>query len=168
MRLAASSWGGLTFEAATLPRVSGLAGQNPATTSMIEARVREAQNNGEQPKRVQIWMRSKKYLRSFSEQSCPAKIPTLPRITVLIMKRFNVPTIRRRRKLRKRPSKKEKATLGCRTCLTSNAAPRLSRSNWQRTFTSRASVRSCARARKPSSLISWSAIFRRNAFWSSI
>ena len=48
--------GGLTFEAATLPRVSGLAGQNPATTSMIEARVREAQNNGEQPKRVQIWM----------------------------------------------------------------------------------------------------------------
>jgi monofunctional biosynthetic peptidoglycan transglycosylase len=48
--------GGLTFEAATLPRVGGLANQNPATTSMIEARVREAQNNGTQPKRVQIWM----------------------------------------------------------------------------------------------------------------
>ena len=48
--------GGLTFEAATLPRVSGLAIQNPATSSMIEARVREAQNSGAQPKRVQIWM----------------------------------------------------------------------------------------------------------------
>ena len=48
--------GGLTFEAATLPRVSGLANQNPATTSMIEARIREAQSNGTQPKRVQIWM----------------------------------------------------------------------------------------------------------------
>ena len=48
--------GGLTFEAATLPRVSGLVTQNPATSSMIEARVREAQNNGVQPKRLQIWM----------------------------------------------------------------------------------------------------------------
>lgn len=48
--------GGLTFEAATLPWVSGLATQNPATSSMIEARVREAQINGVQPKRVQIWM----------------------------------------------------------------------------------------------------------------
>ncbi len=48
--------GGLTFEAATLPHVLGLANQNPATTSMIEARVREAQSNGAQPKRAQIWM----------------------------------------------------------------------------------------------------------------
>jgi len=48
--------GGLTFEAATLPRVSGLATQNPTTSSMIEARVREAQNSGAQPKRVQIWV----------------------------------------------------------------------------------------------------------------
>src|SRR6266404_1234851 len=48
--------GGLVFEAATVPRVSGLANQNPATTSMIEARVREAQSNGNQSKRVQIWM----------------------------------------------------------------------------------------------------------------
>jgi monofunctional biosynthetic peptidoglycan transglycosylase len=48
--------GGLTFEAATLPRVSALRDQNPTTTSMIEARVREAQSNGVQPKRVQIWV----------------------------------------------------------------------------------------------------------------
>src|SRR5437667_12090641 len=47
--------GGLSFEAATLPRVSVLRDQNPATTSLIETRNREAQNNGTQPKRMQIW-----------------------------------------------------------------------------------------------------------------
>src|SRR6185295_5816899 len=48
--------GGLIFEAATLPRVGALANENPATTSMIVTRVREAQRNGQQPKRVQIWV----------------------------------------------------------------------------------------------------------------
>jgi len=48
--------GGLSFEAATFPRVSVLRDQNPATTSLIETRNREAQNNGTQPKRVQIWV----------------------------------------------------------------------------------------------------------------
>src|SRR6266404_6705649 len=48
--------GGLIFEAATLPRVATLRNQNPATTSMIETRVREAERNGVQPKRVQIWV----------------------------------------------------------------------------------------------------------------
>lgn len=48
--------GGLIFEAATLPRPADLRDQNPATTSMIETRIREAQNKGAQPKRVQIWV----------------------------------------------------------------------------------------------------------------
>jgi monofunctional biosynthetic peptidoglycan transglycosylase len=48
--------GGLIFEAITLPRAGALRNQNPATTSMIEARLREAQQNGQQPKRVQIWV----------------------------------------------------------------------------------------------------------------
>lgn len=48
--------GGLIFEAATLLRVSTLATENPATTSMIETRIREAERNGQQPKRVQIWV----------------------------------------------------------------------------------------------------------------
>ncbi|HYW71727.1 MAG TPA: transglycosylase domain-containing protein, partial [Pyrinomonadaceae bacterium] len=48
--------GGLIFEAATLPHVGTLATENPATTSMIETRIREAQQNGQPPKRVQIWM----------------------------------------------------------------------------------------------------------------
>ena len=47
--------GGLIFEAVTLPRVSALRDQNPATTSLIEARNREARSNGTEPKRVQIW-----------------------------------------------------------------------------------------------------------------
>ena len=38
--------GGLIFEAASLPHVGGLATENPATTSMIETRLREAQRNG--------------------------------------------------------------------------------------------------------------------------
>jgi monofunctional biosynthetic peptidoglycan transglycosylase len=48
--------GGFAFEAATLPRVSALREQNPATTSMIETRIREARNSGVEPKRVQIWV----------------------------------------------------------------------------------------------------------------
>jgi monofunctional biosynthetic peptidoglycan transglycosylase len=48
--------GGLLFEAATLPRTSALQTQNPATTSLIEARNREFRRNGLEPKRVQIWM----------------------------------------------------------------------------------------------------------------
>jgi len=48
--------GGLIFEAATLPRVATLRDQNPATTSMIEARIREAERNSIQPRRVQIWV----------------------------------------------------------------------------------------------------------------
>src|SRR6266403_2461636 len=47
--------GGLSFEVATLPSVAALQSENPATTSMIETRVREAERNGVQPKRVQIW-----------------------------------------------------------------------------------------------------------------
>ncbi len=48
--------GGLGFEAATLPSVSSLRTQNPATTSMIEVRNRDARANGSEPKRVQIWV----------------------------------------------------------------------------------------------------------------
>ena len=47
--------GGLVFEAVTLPRVSSLRDQNPATTSLIEARNRESRNKGVEPKRAQIW-----------------------------------------------------------------------------------------------------------------
>jgi len=47
--------GGLVFEAVTLPRVSSLRDQNPATTSLIEARNREARSKGVEPKRAQIW-----------------------------------------------------------------------------------------------------------------
>lgn len=48
--------GGLSFEVATLPSFSTLRDQNPATTSMIETRNREARDKGVEPKRVQIWM----------------------------------------------------------------------------------------------------------------
>jgi len=48
--------GGLLFEAVMLPRAAELKDQNPATTSMIETRIREAQRSGVQPKRVQIWV----------------------------------------------------------------------------------------------------------------
>jgi monofunctional glycosyltransferase len=48
--------GGLGFEAATFPRVASLRDDNPASTSMIETRAREARNNGAEPKRVQIWV----------------------------------------------------------------------------------------------------------------
>ena len=48
--------GGLLFEVLMLPRAADLRDQNPATTSMIETRIREAERAGAQPKRVQIWV----------------------------------------------------------------------------------------------------------------
>jgi monofunctional glycosyltransferase len=48
--------GGLIFEAATLPSFSAISDQNPATTSLIETRIREAQRKGVQPKRFQVWV----------------------------------------------------------------------------------------------------------------
>src|SRR5260370_12186477 len=48
--------GSMAFEVATLPSVSALRDQNPATTSMIETRNREARDSGALSKRVQIWM----------------------------------------------------------------------------------------------------------------
>lgn len=44
------------YEIATFPRVARLRDQNPATTSLIEARAEEAQSRNEQPKRAQTWM----------------------------------------------------------------------------------------------------------------
>ncbi|HEV2905341.1 MAG TPA: transglycosylase domain-containing protein, partial [Pyrinomonadaceae bacterium] len=48
--------GGLIFEAVTLPSFSDLATQNPATTSLIEARNREARRKAVEPKRFQVWV----------------------------------------------------------------------------------------------------------------
>jgi monofunctional biosynthetic peptidoglycan transglycosylase len=48
--------GGLLFEALMLPRVSALSTQNPATTSLIETRIQQAQRKGVEPRRVQIWV----------------------------------------------------------------------------------------------------------------
>ena len=48
--------GFVLFEAVMLPRVSALSTQNPATTSLIETRVLQAQRRGIEPRRVQIWV----------------------------------------------------------------------------------------------------------------
>ncbi len=48
--------GGVLFEALMLPRVSALQTQNPATTSLIQTRIQQAQRKGAQPRRVQIWV----------------------------------------------------------------------------------------------------------------
>ncbi len=48
--------GWIIFEFITFPNTSRLRDQNPETTSMIEARIKEAQARGEQPRRVQAWV----------------------------------------------------------------------------------------------------------------
>jgi len=48
--------GAVIFEVATFPNISSMRTQNPATTSLIEAREREAIARGEQPKRWQTWV----------------------------------------------------------------------------------------------------------------
>ena len=44
------------YEVATFPRVSELQTRNPETTSMIETRLKEAREEGREPKRVQQWV----------------------------------------------------------------------------------------------------------------
>src|SRR6185503_7152610 len=48
--------GVLLFEVIMAPRFSSLSTQNPATTSLIETRIRQAERKGVQPRRVQIWV----------------------------------------------------------------------------------------------------------------
>lgn len=48
--------GWLIFEVVTFPNISKLRDQNPESTSMIDTRIREARDKGEQPKRVQNWV----------------------------------------------------------------------------------------------------------------
>jgi monofunctional biosynthetic peptidoglycan transglycosylase len=48
--------GVLLFEVTIVPRFSSLSTQNPATTSLIETRIRQAERKGVQPRRVQIWV----------------------------------------------------------------------------------------------------------------
>jgi monofunctional biosynthetic peptidoglycan transglycosylase len=46
----------MLYEIATFPRVGRLRDNNPETTAMIETRLQEARERGEQPKRVQQWV----------------------------------------------------------------------------------------------------------------
>src|SRR5215217_8267015 len=44
------------YEVVTFPRVSELRTKNPETTSMIETRLKEAREDGREPKRIQQWV----------------------------------------------------------------------------------------------------------------
>ena len=48
--------GWLCYEVITFPNISRLRTENPASTSLIETRIKEAIKRGEQPKRVQVWV----------------------------------------------------------------------------------------------------------------
>ncbi|HEX8143036.1 MAG TPA: transglycosylase domain-containing protein [Pyrinomonadaceae bacterium] len=48
--------GWLGYEFITFPSISKLRTENPATTSLIETRIKEAKARGEEPRRYQIWV----------------------------------------------------------------------------------------------------------------
>jgi monofunctional biosynthetic peptidoglycan transglycosylase len=48
--------GVIAFEGIMFFRISRLRSENPVTTSLIEARVAEAKDGGQQPKRMQVWV----------------------------------------------------------------------------------------------------------------
>lgn len=48
--------GWLGYEFITFPSISKLRAENPATTSLIETRIKEARGRGEEPKRSQTWV----------------------------------------------------------------------------------------------------------------
>jgi monofunctional glycosyltransferase len=49
--------GVVAYEAIMLIRISRLRTENPVTTSMIDARASEARSQGQQPKRIQVWVK---------------------------------------------------------------------------------------------------------------
>ncbi|MFN2516513.1 MAG: transglycosylase domain-containing protein [Pyrinomonadaceae bacterium] len=48
--------GFIAYQTIMFIRISHLGSENPATTSLIEARIREARSRGERPKREQVWV----------------------------------------------------------------------------------------------------------------
>jgi monofunctional biosynthetic peptidoglycan transglycosylase len=46
----------IVYEVVTFPRVADLQAENPKTTSMIETRLKEAREDGREPRRVQQWV----------------------------------------------------------------------------------------------------------------
>src|SRR3954466_16219104 len=46
----------VVYEVVTFPRVTQLRTKNPETTSMIETRLKEARDEGREPRRVQQWV----------------------------------------------------------------------------------------------------------------
>src|SRR5918998_5817094 len=46
----------IVYEVVTFPRVKRLRDQNPETTALIETRIEEARERGQQPRRVQQWV----------------------------------------------------------------------------------------------------------------
>src|SRR5687768_18469058 len=46
----------VVYEVVTFPRVAELRTKNPETTSMIETRLKEAREQGREPRRVQQWV----------------------------------------------------------------------------------------------------------------
>jgi monofunctional glycosyltransferase len=46
----------IVYEVVTFPRVAALRTKNPETTSMIETRLKEARNEGREPRRIQQWV----------------------------------------------------------------------------------------------------------------
>jgi monofunctional biosynthetic peptidoglycan transglycosylase len=46
----------IVYEVVTFPRVADLQAKNPETTSMIETRLKEAREDGREPRRVQQWV----------------------------------------------------------------------------------------------------------------
>jgi len=113
-----------------LPRVSGLVDANPATTSMIEVRIREARANGKEPQAgANLDAAGKDFSSASTRRARPAKTQTSPRITALTMTRSSGLMIKLRRTLRRKRNRKAKTIRGCRTCLTLSGALRPSHSS---------------------------------------
>src|SRR5258708_13295581 len=70
--------GGMAFEVATLPSVSALRDQNPATTSMIDTRNRESRDSGAPAKRVQICMPLEKISLQLQRAVLPGEDTNFP------------------------------------------------------------------------------------------
>src|SRR6266542_4200508 len=120
--------GVVAYEAIMFIRVSRLRSENPVTTSMIEARAKEAQTSRQQPKREQIWVALDRISPNLQRAVLAGEDTNFATHNGFDYKALQKAWDDALRDAA-REAKKEKTTIGCQLFLISNAALRLSPSS---------------------------------------
>jgi monofunctional biosynthetic peptidoglycan transglycosylase len=139
--------GTVGYEAIMLVRVAWLRSHNPSSTSLIDTRIREAEANGKQPRREQVWVPLEKISTNLQRAVLAGEDTNF-----LTHRGFDYEAIQKAFEQAQREAAREAEGEDddwLRVCRSSNAAVRPSPSNWRRIYISHRSDRFCERRRRP-------------------